>query len=80
MVSGQNEEVLSIIADVYGSVARRNLQDFVYKGGRGRQGDRNTQRDLNIALMNELAIMFGKLGIDTNEVLEAQVRNGIFAL
>ncbi|MDB5540767.1 MAG: nucleotide sugar dehydrogenase [Devosia sp.] len=31
----------------------------------------NTQRDLNIALMNELAIIFGKLGIDTSEVLEA---------
>jgi UDP-N-acetyl-D-galactosamine dehydrogenase len=31
----------------------------------------NTQRDLNIALMNELAIIFGKLGIDTTEVLEA---------
>jgi UDP-N-acetyl-D-galactosamine dehydrogenase len=31
----------------------------------------NTQRDLNIALMNELAIIFGKLGIDTAEVLEA---------
>ncbi|MDF1487352.1 Vi polysaccharide biosynthesis UDP-N-acetylglucosamine C-6 dehydrogenase TviB [Tessaracoccus caeni] len=31
----------------------------------------NTQRDVNIALMNELAILFNKLGIDTNEVLEA---------
>jgi UDP-N-acetyl-D-galactosamine dehydrogenase len=31
----------------------------------------NTQRDLNIALMNELAIIFGKLGLDTTEVLEA---------
>ncbi len=31
----------------------------------------NTQRDLNIALMNELALIFGKLGIDTLEVLEA---------
>jgi UDP-N-acetyl-D-galactosamine dehydrogenase len=31
----------------------------------------NTQRDLNIALMNELAIIFGKIGIDTHEVLEA---------
>nr|WP_323180574.1 nucleotide sugar dehydrogenase [Kaistia terrae] len=31
----------------------------------------NTQRDLNIALMNEISIIFGKLGIDTNEVLEA---------
>ena len=31
----------------------------------------NTQRDLNIALMNELAIIFDKIGIDTSEVLEA---------
>jgi UDP-N-acetyl-D-galactosamine dehydrogenase len=31
----------------------------------------NTQRDLNIALMNELALIFDRLGIDTNEVLEA---------
>ncbi|TPL22862.1 nucleotide sugar dehydrogenase [Mesorhizobium sp. B2-4-10] len=31
----------------------------------------NTQRDLNIALMNELSLIFGKLGIDTSEVLEA---------
>ncbi len=31
----------------------------------------NTQRDLNIALMNELALIFNKLGIDTLEVLEA---------
>ncbi|SFU66421.1 nucleotide sugar dehydrogenase [Pseudoduganella namucuonensis] len=31
----------------------------------------NTQRDLNIALMNELAILFGKIGIDTAEVLQA---------
>jgi UDP-N-acetyl-D-galactosamine dehydrogenase len=31
----------------------------------------NTQRDLNLALMNELALIFGKLGIDTLEVLEA---------
>ena len=31
----------------------------------------NTQRDLNIALMNELALIFDKLGIDTTEVLEA---------
>jgi UDP-N-acetyl-D-galactosamine dehydrogenase len=31
----------------------------------------NTQRDLNIALMNELSIIFDKLGIDTTEVLEA---------
>ncbi len=37
----------------------------------------NTQRDLNIALMNELAIIFDKLSIDTLEVLEAAGTNGI---
>ncbi|MFM2411551.1 MAG: hypothetical protein RL481_2379, partial [Pseudomonadota bacterium] len=36
----------------------------------------NTQRDVNIALMNELALIFNRLGIDTTEVLEAQARNG----
>ena len=38
----------------------------------------NTQRDVNIALINELALIFNKLDIDTNEVLEAAITNGIF--
>ena len=38
----------------------------------------NTQRDLNIALINELAIIFNKLDIDTEEVLKAAEQNGIF--
>jgi len=72
VVSGQNEEVLSIIADVYGSVVEAGIyRTSSIKVAEAAKVIENTQRDLNIALMNELAIMFGKLGIDTNEVLEA---------
>ena len=38
----------------------------------------NTQRDVNIALVNELAIIFNKLNLDTKEVLKAAGTNGIF--
>lgn len=44
---------------------------FQHQGGRAAKVIENTQRDLNIALMNELAIIFERLGIDTLEVLEA---------
>lgn len=72
VVSGQNDEVLEIIAGVYGSV----VEEGVYRASSIKVAEaakviENTQRDLNIALMNELAIIFDKLGIDTAEVLEA---------
>lgn len=72
VVSGQTEEALNIIADVYGSV----VEAGVYKANSIRVAEaakviENTQRDVNIALMNELAVIFNKLGIDTTEVLEA---------
>jgi len=72
VVSGQNEEVLSVIADVYGSVVEAGIHmASSIKVAEAAKVIENTQRDLNIALMNELAIIFDKLGIDTNEVLEA---------
>ena len=40
----------------------------------------NIQRDLNIALMNELSMIFAKLGIDTEEVLKAAAPNGTSTL
>ena len=40
----------------------------------------NTQRDVNIALMNELAVLFNKIEVDTNDVLDAASTNGIFCL
>lgn len=72
IVSGQTPEVLDIVADVYSSVVRPG----VHKAPSIRVAEaakviENTQRDLNIALMNELAIIFNTMGIDTLEVLEA---------
>jgi len=72
VVSGQNEEVLSIIAEVYGSVVKAGI----YRAPSIRVAEaakiiENTQRDVNIALMNELAIIFDKLKIETTEVLAA---------
>lgn len=72
IVSGQDDETLNIIAAVYGSVVTTG----VYKASSIKVAEaakviENTQRDLNIALMNELAIIFERLGLDTLEVLEA---------
>lgn len=72
IVSGQDDESLDIIAKVYESVVTAG----VYRAGSIKAAEaakviENTQRDLNIALMNELALIFDRMGIDTNEVLEA---------
>ena len=72
LVSGDTPETLQRVAKIYGSVVNAG----VYTAPSIRVAEaakviENTQRDLNIALMNELAIIFGKLGIDTAEVLEA---------
>ncbi|MCL2897130.1 nucleotide sugar dehydrogenase [Brenneria tiliae] len=72
IVSAQQANILDIIADVYGSVVKSG----VYKVGNIKVAEtakviENTQRDLNIALMNELAIICNHLGIETSEVLEA---------
>lgn len=72
IVSGDTPETLEIVAKVYGSV----ITAGVYRAGSIKVAEaakviENTQRDLNIALMNELAILFNRLGIDTLEVLEA---------
>ncbi|MGX1982296.1 UDP-N-acetyl-D-galactosamine dehydrogenase [Thermolongibacillus altinsuensis] len=72
VVSGQNDEVLEIIASVYGSVVEAGVyRASSIKVAEAAKVIENTQRDLNIALMNELAIIFDKLGIDTAEVLQA---------
>lgn len=72
VVSGQNEDTLSIIADVYGAVVEAGVYRAPsIKVAEAAKVIENTQRDLNIALMNELAIIFDRLGIDTSEVLAA---------
>ncbi|MDW3942978.1 nucleotide sugar dehydrogenase [Staphylococcus saprophyticus] len=72
VVSGQTLEVLEIIADVYSSVVTAGVHKASsIKVAEAAKVIENTQRDVNIALMNELAIIFDKLDIDTNEVLKA---------
>lgn len=72
VVSGQNEEITSIIADVYGTVIEAGIYRAPsIKVAEAAKVIENTQRDLNIALMNELALIFDRLNIDTVEVLKA---------
>lgn len=72
IISGMDEETLDTISRVYALVVDAGL----YKAGSIRVAEaakviENSQRDINIAFMNELAIIFNRLGIDTEAVLEA---------
>lgn len=72
IVAGQTPQVLEVVAEVYGSV----VEAGVYKASSIKVAEaakviENTQRDLNIAFVNELSMIFHKLGIDTKEVLDA---------
>jgi UDP-N-acetyl-D-galactosamine dehydrogenase len=72
VVSGQDAATLEIVARVYESVVTAGVHRAAsIKVAEAAKVIENTQRDLNIALMNELALIFDRMGIDTNEVLEA---------
>ncbi|WP_325888859.1 nucleotide sugar dehydrogenase [Mammaliicoccus sciuri] len=72
VVSGQTTEVLEVVAEVYSMVVKAGVHKASsIKVAEAAKVIENTQRDVNIALMNEIAIIFDKVGIDTNEVLEA---------
>ncbi len=72
VVSGQDDECLNIVAEVYGSVVTAGVHRApTIKVAEAAKVIENTQRDLNIALMNELAVLFDRMDIDTNAVLEA---------
>jgi UDP-N-acetyl-D-galactosamine dehydrogenase len=72
VVSGQDAETLEIVAAVYESVVTAGVhRASSIKVAEAAKVIENTQRDLNIALMNELALIFDRMGIDTNDVLEA---------
>jgi UDP-N-acetyl-D-glucosamine/UDP-N-acetyl-D-galactosamine dehydrogenase len=72
IVSARNRQALDVVAEVYGQVVRAGLHKTTsIMVAESAKVIENTQRDLNIALMNELSIIFSKLGIDTREVLEA---------
>lgn len=72
IVSGQDQKTLDIVADVYASVVKAGVHKAAtIKVAEAAKIIENTQRDLNIALMNELAVIFERMGIDTIDVLEA---------
>ncbi len=72
IVSGDTPETLDKVAEVYEKIIVPGVhRASSIKAAEAAKVIENTQRDLNIALMNELAIIFDKMGIDTSEVLEA---------
>ena len=72
VVSGDTPETLARVAAFYGAVVEAGVYGASsIKVAEAAKVIENTQRDLNIALMNELALIFQRIGIDTMEVLEA---------
>lgn len=72
VVSGDDQATLEFVGELYESVIAAGVhRASSIKVAEAAKVIENTQRDLNIALMNELAIIFDKIGIDTSEVLAA---------
>ena len=72
VVSGDTPETLAKVKEVYGAFISAGVYPASsIKVAEAAKVIENTQRDLNIALMNELAVIFHKIGIDTTEVLQA---------
>jgi UDP-N-acetyl-D-galactosamine dehydrogenase len=72
VISGDTPETLAAVQRIYGEVITAGVYPASsIKVAEAAKVIENTQRDLNIALMNELAVIFHKLGIDTLEVLQA---------
>jgi nucleotide sugar dehydrogenase len=72
ITSGMDEESAEIIAEVYGEIIKAGVHKATsIKVAEAAKVIENSQRDINIAFVNELALIFDKIGIDTLEVLEA---------
>jgi len=72
VVSGQDDATLEVVATLYEQIIDAGVhRAATIKVAEAAKVIENTQRDLNIALMNELAIVFDKMGIDTHDVLQA---------
>ena len=72
IVSGMDDETLDCVAEVYELVVRAGVHRArSIKVAEAAKVIENSQRDINIAFMNELSIIFNKMGIDTKSVLEA---------
>lgn len=72
IVSASDDEALDEIAQVYGQIVQAGLHRAPnIRVAEAAKVVENTQRDLNISLMNELAIIFDRMGVDTHAVIEA---------
>ncbi len=72
VVSGQDQDTCNFLAEIYGAVVEAGIHRAPsIKVAEAAKVIENTQRDLNIALMNELSLIFHKMGIDTLDVLRA---------
>lgn len=72
IVSGQDEETLETVARVYCEVVKAGVHKAPdIRTAEAAKVIENVQRDLNISLMNELAVLFHRLGLNTNDVLDA---------
>jgi len=71
VVSGMDEETTEAVAELYLHATPNIFKARNIKTAEAAKAIENTQRDLNIALMNELAMLFSKMGLDTKDVLDA---------
>ncbi len=72
VVSADNDETLDLLADLYGEVVMAGIHRAPsIRVAEAAKVIENTQRDLNIALVNELAVLFDRLDINTRDVLDA---------
>jgi UDP-N-acetyl-D-galactosamine dehydrogenase len=72
VVSGDSPTTLDLVAEMYGSIIKAGVHRVAsIKVAEAAKVIENTQRDINIALVNELSLIFHRIGIDTTEVLEA---------
>lgn len=71
VVSGMDEETTNAVAELYATVAGRVFRAKNIKTAEASKVIENCQRDLNIALVNELSLIFERLGLKTSEVMDA---------
>ena len=72
VVSGSTPQTLKKLSALYGSIIEAGIYEApTIKTAEASKVIENTQRDINIAFVNELSIIFSRMGIDTNEVLKA---------
>ena len=72
VVSGSTPETLRLLSELYGSIIEAGIYEApTIKIAEAAKVIENTQRDINIAFVNELSVIFSKMGINTHEVLKA---------